>query len=333
MEMRPFIGILALALSPIVLATTADDEVSRAYSNLTFFNDKAPIRAKPRTPDEAALALAADESRLTTLARVPLAREKADPRGMEFVFIPAGCFQMGSPETEAGRRPDETLRKVCLDAVWMGKHEVTFEQYEEFAQGPGRRVPEDEGWGRGRRPVINVSWLEAMRYAEWLGRQTGNRYRLPTEAEWEYAARAGSTSAYPWGDELGVQRANCGDCGSDFSNDRTAPVGSFAPNAWGLHDMVGNVWEWTCTGFIKGVRGDLLGCDDRYESRRRLYKGGSWSDRARDVRTAHRDWNAPIRRTDEVGFRLVMEVDPGELRPVGQEGTQWAQTTEGEPAM
>jgi formylglycine-generating enzyme required for sulfatase activity len=126
----------------------------------------------------------------------------------------------------------------------MGRYEVTFAEYDKFAQATGREKPSDQGWGRGNRPVINVSWYEATAYAKWLSQQTGQQYRLPTEAEWEYAARAGKTTKYWWGNQIGSNKANCSNssCGDRFKY--TAPVGSFAPNPFKLYDTAGNVWEW-----------------------------------------------------------------------------------------
>ena len=143
--------------------------------------------------------------------------------------------------------------------------------------GPCRSVA-DEGWGRGDRPVINVSWDDAQAFVGWLSQETGESYRLPSEAEWEYAARAGTETRYSWGDEIGTNRANCDGCGSQWDDRQTAPVGSFPPNPFGLHDMHGNVGEWVedCwndsyrsapADGIAWLSGD---CD------RRLSRGGSW---------------------------------------------------------
>jgi len=113
--------------------------------------------------------------------------------------------------------------------------------------GCGGYQPSDNGWGRGNRPVINVSWDDAQNYIQWLSHKTGKAYRLPSEQEWEIAARAGTTSDYYWGNDIGRNHANCDGCGSEWDNKKTAPVGSFKPNAFGLYDMMGNVWEWTGT--------------------------------------------------------------------------------------
>lgn len=163
------------------------------------------------------------------------------------IVIPAGRFRMGCDVGEPGCTGERyPPREVVFAAPFaMSKHEVTFDDYDRFLRTKHRRDGEahDQGWGRGRRPVINVTWDEAVAYAAWLSAQTGARYRLPSETEWEYAARAGATTAWPWGDVFQRDRANCADCGGPWQGKRTAPVGSFPPNAWGLHDMHGNVAE------------------------------------------------------------------------------------------
>ena len=163
----------------------------------------------------------------------------------EMVVIPAGSFLMGSPDpTGVGFSNAKPLHSVRISSFEMSKYEVTFEEYDAFTDAIGRERAYDAGWGRGRRPVINVSWYDAVAYTQWLSSQTGENYRLPSEAEWEYAARAGSTTRYSWGNSIGRDRANCEDCGSQWDDKQTAPVGSFSANRWGLHDMHGNVWEW-----------------------------------------------------------------------------------------
>ena len=121
----------------------------------------------------------------------------------------------------------------------MGKYPVTFEQYDNFCELTGREKPDDASFGRGNRPVINVNWHDAVAYCEWLSAQTGRSFDLPTEDQWEYACRAGTTTAYNWGDEWDRAKAN-----GDNAVGKTTPVGSYPPNAFGLYDMHGNVWEW-----------------------------------------------------------------------------------------
>lgn len=226
--------------------------------------------------------------------------------GMRFVRIPGGCYE--SPEG-AGAEPP-----VCLQPFDLGVYEVTFDDYDRFARETARELPDDMGWGRGQRPVINVNVYDATNFARWLGRPSGQRFRLPTEMEWEHAARAGARTPYPWGDEVGSNRANCDGCGSPWDGVSTAPVGSFAPNAWGLYDMAGNVAEWTCS--IRAPNPETWSaqvCDGRYDSRRRVLRNGAWSDSPSRLVAGWRDWNAAVRRTEEMGFRLVRELGPGDL--------------------
>jgi formylglycine-generating enzyme required for sulfatase activity len=226
----------------------------------------------------------------------------ADPvTGMEFALIPGACYR--------NEHLDGQIQEVCLDPYYLGAYELTFAEYDQFALATGRELPDDEGWGRGRRPVINVNVYDALNFAKWLSRKTGRHHRLPTEVEWEHAARAGVYTVYPWGDELGRNRANCDRCGSQWDGERTAPVGSFAPNAWGIYDVVGNVGEWTCSMRDPDPEHSFHRCDSIYETRRRVYRNGAWSDSPDRLGSALRDWNVAVRRTDDVGFRLLVECD------------------------
>lgn len=180
----------------------------------------------------------------------------------EMVVVPAGSFLIGSPSDEEGRRPDEgPQEEVSISEFAIGKYEVTFAQYDAFANATGRKSPSDVGGGRGNKPVVNVSLNDAVAYTRWLSDHTGESYRLPTSAEWEYAARAGSATRYPWGDGIGDNLANCAGCGSKWDAIQSAPVGSFPANAWGIHDTVGNVWEWTCSRYEASYAGEEQECN------------------------------------------------------------------------
>ena len=169
---------------------------------------------------------------------------------LEMIELPAGSFTMGS--NEASTRTNGPRTRSTVPAFAIGKYEVTFDDWDLCVADGGCNgyKPSDRGWGRGRRPVINVSWDDAKAYVEWLSRITGEPYRLPSEAEWEYAARAGTTTPFslpaPDGsdDIAGKGLANCDGCGSEWDGRQTAPVGSFPANRFGLHDTAGNVWEW-----------------------------------------------------------------------------------------
>ena len=188
-----------------------------------------------------------DEAVVTNADIVTLVESFSDAlnsggRGPEMVVIPAGSFRMGCVSLLNCFDEETPVHDVTIpQAFAVSKYEVTFEDYDRFTDP--HRV-DDEGWGRGRRPVINVSWNDAQAYVAWLSQQTGRTYRLLSEAEWEYVARAGSSTAYSWGNFIGSNRANCDGCGSQWDNRQTAPAGSFPPNAFGVHDMHGNVYEW-----------------------------------------------------------------------------------------
>ena len=231
------------------------------------------------------------------------------PGGFEprMVSIKGGCFEMGSPAGEEGHSDDERLHQVCVDNFSIAISEVTFAQYDRYTQATDAAQPDDNGWGRDDRPVIDVSWTDAMAYAEWLSRETGKRYRLPTEAEWEYAARAGSRTAYPWGNAIGNNRANCDGCGSRWGDEQTAPVGSFAPNTWGLHDTVGNVWEWTCSAADESYDGGEQRCASLGTDGERVFRGGSWVNYPNRVRSAHRYWFGAGFKYNFLGFRLARD--------------------------
>jgi formylglycine-generating enzyme required for sulfatase activity len=163
------------------------------------------------------------------------------------IVIPAGMFTMGSPDSDADRKPEELpYHAVTISSAFAASEfEISFEQWNTCVALDGcTNQPPNLGFGTDTVPVINIDWDDARQYVAWLARRTGKPYRLLSEAEWEYAARANSETRYPWGDAIDQNNANCAKCGSQFDDQRTAPVGSFAPNAFGLHDMIGNVWEW-----------------------------------------------------------------------------------------
>ena len=193
----------------------------------------------------------------------------------------------------------------------LSKYEVTFAQWDACVVGGGCNGyrPSDEGWGRGSRPVINVSWEDVQTYVSWLSRSTGENYRLPSESEWEYAARAGSTTQYNWGNDIGRNQANCNGCGSQWDGDQTAPVGSFTANAFGLHDMHGNVWElvgdcWNINYVSAHTDGSAWMHGD---CEKRVVRGGSWFDYPRHLRAAYRSRNSTGYRNFYFGFRVVRD--------------------------
>ena len=243
----------------------------------------------------------------------------------EMVVVPAGEFTMGSPATEKGRGNEGPQHSVAIPRPFaVSKFEVTFADWdacvavggcphEDRASDHEDRAS-DSGWGRGRQPVIGVSWDDAQAYVAWLSWMTSKTYRLLTETEWEYSARAGSQAAYSWGDEIGKGNANCNGCGSQWDNKRTAPVGSFAANAFGLHDMHGNVWEWVedCDHEnYNGAPKDGSAWIEEGECGRRVRRGGSWNSYPRGLRAARRDTFRTYIRGYNLGFRIGRTLSAG----------------------
>lgn len=230
--------------------------------------------------------------------------------GPDMVVVPAGRFLMGSAESDNEADDDEhPQHEVAIPKPFaMGRFEVTFEEYDRFAKAIGRPLPEDKGWGRGRQPAINVSFDDAQAYAEWLSKETGHTYRLPSESEWEYAARASKETAYWWGPDVGKNQANCSGCGSRWDDKETAPVGSFDANPYGLYDTAGNVWEWVEDCYhstYTGVPADGRAWVDDKTCGSRVRRGGSWGGEPWNLRSADRNGGSPDYRNDVVGFRLA----------------------------
>lgn len=229
----------------------------------------------------------------------------------EMIVVPAGSFTMGSPMSEAGREQDEGPQHTVMikQAFAVARFELTFAEWDTCVAHGGCRgyPPLDQGWGRGRRPVINVSWDDAQQYIAWLAKLTGKPYRLLSEAEYEYATRAGMTTAYPWGDDIGRNNANCRGCGSKWDGIRTAPVGSFVANKFGLYDMVGNVFEWTqdCKySTYDSAPTDGSAWTSGRECTHHVLRGGSWDVDPRYLRSAVRLGLVTGVRVPDFGFRV-----------------------------
>ena len=220
------------------------------------------------------------------------------------ITVPAGAVTMGSSNSESGRDRDEgPQHRVTIPKNFaVGKYEVTFAEWDSCVADGGCNGyrPPDEGWGRGTHPVIHVSYNDAILYITWLRRKTSKPYRLLTEAEWEYAARAGTVAAYYWG-----ARASPASAKYNATNG-TAPVGSYAPNSFGLYDMSGNVSEWGSDCSNKSYEGAPVDgsawttgdCDLR------ALRGGAWNSGPNNLRSANRDWDAAGFRVNRNGFRV-----------------------------
>ncbi len=230
--------------------------------------------------------------------------------GPLMAVMPAGSFAMGCATLSACPQSELPVHDVYIENPFaMSKHEITFDDFDLFARATDRTPPDDQGWGRGDRPVINVSWEDATVYAEWLSSETGRRYRLPSEAEWEYAARAGSETAFAFGDAI-EGNATCNGCAARPA-ERTAPVGRHRANAWGLRDMHGNVWEWTLdcsTPSYAGAPADGSAVSGG-DCSRRVLRGGAWANTPELLRSATRLTGASTVRGPIAGFRLVVEIE------------------------
>jgi formylglycine-generating enzyme required for sulfatase activity len=233
----------------------------------------------------------------------------------EMVVIPAGEFLMGSPHAKAERQDDEGPQHVVRFSrpFALGRYAVTFDEYDRFCSETGHGKPSDHGWGRGTRPVIDVNWEDATAYCAWLSGETGEPYRLPSESEWEYACRAGTTTPFSFGATISTDQANYdgnhayGSGRQGIYRQKTVPVGSLPKNPWGLHEMHANVWEWVADAWRDSYAGapedgSAVGGDS---TALRVLRGGSWDNYPGNVRSAYRSRNSPDRRNLGIGFRLA----------------------------
>ena len=232
-------------------------------------------------------------------------------RGPEMVIVQPGTFTMGNE-----RRPfTSPAHKISVKKAFaIATHEITFAEYDRFAKATGRALPNDAGWGRSSRPVINVSWEDAQQYARWLSEQSGQRYRLPSEAEWEYAARAGTDTPFWWGEGSARGKANCRrGCASEFNSlfsTSSAPVGNYKANQFGLFDTAGNVAEWVQDCFLgdySNHRRDARAVEIK-NCELRSVRGGSMREPLRNLSADYRTGLNEDAASKEVGFRLVMEL-------------------------
>lgn len=247
----------------------------------------------------------------------------------ELAVLPAGGFQMGSPPGETGRYDNEGPRHfVRVAAFALAKYPVTVAEFAVFVRQTGYAIgdcdwPDGASWqspgiaSPDRQPVVCVSWNDAQAYVSWLNGKAGGHgapYRLPSEAEWEYAARAGSASARWWGEEIGRGKANCNGCGSPWDNLQIAPVGSFGPNPFGLYDMLGNVWQWTEDCWSDTYEGAAADGRPRRDGdcSHRVLRGGSWSNLPAFIRSAARNRGGIDDRNRDyasyAGFRVARSI-------------------------
>lgn len=317
--------------------------------------------SRPKTFDAAEDIRLYDWERETSTSKTGLRKTVHSADGTLFVLIPPGTFVMG-PAAREPSRSDERQRRVTISRpFYMSAHEITVESFRRYAEERRRENPDwgteaekgsprvqdgkpggytitplgelgwvdgaswrNPGWIQNRsHPVIYLSWNDAVEFAQWLSKKEGRRYRLPTEAEWEYACRGGTTTAYWWGNSTGVEGvANLADrtfrsvfpaLAFDWSfNDGyvfTAPVGSFKPNPFGFYDMHGNAWEWVADYWAPAAGGAFVDPGGSSEGIERIAKGGGWADRQDRCRAAFRFHDLPESRFSALGVRLVMDID------------------------
>ena len=272
----------------------------------------AKIRAEAKAWEKAARLKKETEKKARAEAREKTARLRIDfpPIEPEMIRIPGGSFRMGCVSGQNCLSSEEPVHKVTLSSFSMGKYEVTFEEWDRCAAHGVCTRSQDDGPGRGQRAVNNVSWEDVQKYIGWLNRETGKNYRLPTEAEWEYAARVETTTKYSFGNSAN----NLGDYGwyDDIAfviGDRYAhKVGKKQPNPWGLYDMHGNVSEWCQDWYDKKYYSISPGMNpvNSAKGSNRVLRGGSWSCSADGCRSAGRDGSSPSNRFTDCGFRLVL---------------------------
>ncbi len=246
-----------------------------------------------------------------------------EPRtGIRLVRVEDGCFAMGTADNQTERYSNETQHQVCLQSFWIGQQEVTNAQYRLFRPEHSSGSYKGASLDRDQQPVTEVTWNDAAAYARWLSEQTGRRYRLPTEAEWEYAARAGSSTARYWsndpmdacayanGADYTARRAwgavNIHNCDDGYAV--AAPVGSYTPNAYKLYDVLGNVAEWTCSDYRHNFDNEETRCSKiNPQKGQRTVRGGSWDDEPRLLRGSDRNGREANTQDNDLGFRLVLE--------------------------
>jgi formylglycine-generating enzyme required for sulfatase activity len=308
----------ALIRAALVIDDAGDQNAHVLPNPINDARDIAEFKMVIAADQEATTPLSAAEERVLK----PKDNFKECAQCPEIVVVPAGSFTMGSPDSEEGRIEEEgpQHRVTFGKSFGVGKFAVTFEEWDACVADGGCNgyAPSDEGWGRGRRPVINVSWEDAKAYVVWLSRKTGKSYRLLSEAEREYVTRAGTTTPFWWGASISTQQANYngnytyGTGATGVSRRQTVPVNSFQPNPWGLYQVHGNVWEWTEDCWHDDYLGAPSdgsawtsgGCSDR------VIRGGAWYFYPWLLRAAFRIWNSANGRDNVVGFRLGRTLSP-----------------------
>lgn len=273
-----------------------------------------PVASQPKETTQAQPTVSEEAKPVATKLEPPRALEVYQDNlargglGPVMIKLSEGSFMMGA-KGSSPYQDELPSHEVKLQSFSISRFEITFEDFDVFAESTNLALPKDNGWGRGKQPVINVTWEEAVDYTKWLSQQTGHQYRLPSEREWEYAAGGGKDTLYWWGNELGRNRANCAVCGSQWDNQQPSPVGSFQPNPLGLNDTIGNVLEWTVdcfrSNYINAPTTGNLWQGGSEDCSRRVARSGSFRSYENALRTTKRNNYSPRTRLDTVGFRVV----------------------------
>ncbi|MEK9672686.1 MAG: formylglycine-generating enzyme family protein [Rhodospirillaceae bacterium] len=282
-----FMGVLAAVLAGPALAQISTKEYEKRLKTW-----------KPRPPSAEALAVKS----FTDCPTCP-----------EMVVVPKGVFVMGS-DLDNREQPKHSV--FIKKPFAISRYEITFDEWDAcLKEGGCDHNPHDHGWGRGRQPVVNIDFHMAQGFAEWLSKKTGKPYRLPSEAEWEYAARAGTKTNYWFGDDAGVGRINCRKCGTPWSDHRNAPVGMTEPNPFGIYDMHGNAYEWVADCWAKNYEGAPRDGSARKDGncKIRVIRGGSWYYFARQARSSSRAKNDANVNSYWLSFRVVLEPEDAAL--------------------
>ncbi|MBF0398245.1 MAG: SUMF1/EgtB/PvdO family nonheme iron enzyme [Desulfobacterales bacterium] len=325
-------------------STTSSSSTSTSSTILTTISSTSTTTSTTST--STSLSTSSEET-TSVEQKLKIILSKPNSLGMVFAYIPPGEFMMGSPETEKGRDNDETLHKVTLNkGFWMQTQEITIGQWRTFIKKTRYKTEAEKGDGSwiwsdstlkyekkkgyywdnpgfpkdDNHPVTCVSWNDVQKFITWLNKKENKEYRLPTEAEWEYAARAETTTPFAFGECLSTDDANYNgnypleDCPKGNYRKKTIAVGSFKANAWGLYDMHGNIWEW-CQDKADWNDKDKLVVTTTYQNgvinpvgdkgSRRVFRGGSWNGNAEDCRSANRGRDLPGDRLNSLGFRLA----------------------------
>jgi serine/threonine-protein kinase len=309
-------------------AAEEKDKAERAEAEARMRAAKFAEEQKASVESAAAARAAAEKDRLAKVQEEQAASTKrpgrifrdCDSGCPDMVILPAGTFTMGSAEAEAGRHGTEgPQHRVGISQVFaVGKFEVTYDEWEACVRDKGcSQNPGFTAWGRGKRPVIDVSWNDAKQYVAWLAKKTGKGYRLLTEAEWEFAARARTTTPFSFGPGITPQQANY-DAGVSYAGspvgakqNKTVPVGTYGPNAFGLYDMHGNVWEWVedCWNVSYAGAPTDGSAWTSGNCAQRVVRGGSWDSEPQTLRSALRYYFLTSIRSNTVGFRVARGLD------------------------